>query len=125
MSSRTGDPRYATRRLVPSAQREGGESARVEDQCVSVEIANAELSPSIERIIEVLYKVDPFVIARLTSKSSLRGLELSRLEELVKLIDLVGIKPQAHIVGARFSTHAQHDFDFSERHHAPVHHAVV
>jgi hypothetical protein len=68
-------------------------SARVEYQTVSVQITNAELAPAVERVIQVLFKLDAFMITGLTSKPSLRGFELSRLKELVEVIDLAGIKP--------------------------------
>src|SRR5258708_570544 len=36
--------------------------------------------------------------------------ELSRLQELVEVINLIGIKPQTRIVRGRLSMHVQHDF---------------
>src|SRR6266481_6256280 len=61
-----------------------------EIQSVSVRITDAELSSSVEGVINVLYKLDPFAVRRLTGKISLRGFELLRLEQLVEPIDLIG-----------------------------------
>ncbi len=47
-----------------------------EIQSVSVQITDAELSRAVGGVINVLYKLDHFMIARLTSKHSLRGFEL-------------------------------------------------
>ena len=57
---------------------------RYEIQLVAVQIANAELSRSVEHVLDVLFELDPFMIARLTGKRGLRGFELPGLEELVE-----------------------------------------
>jgi hypothetical protein len=59
-----------------------------EDQSVSVQIADAELPPSVEGLVKIFFKFDSFMIARLTGKRGLRSLELSRLEKLIKAVDL-------------------------------------
>src|SRR5712664_1041992 len=96
-----------------------------EIQSVAVQIAHSELSPPIEGIVNVLHELDPMVMVRLASKTRLRRLKLPRLEQLVEVIDLVCVKPYAHIVRAFLSVHCQHKVGFAERQQAPVHHPVI
>jgi hypothetical protein len=50
----------------------------------------------------VLYKLDPCVMDRLTSKSGLRGIELSGLDEFVEAIELIGINHKLMSCGPCF-----------------------
>src|SRR5689334_16186046 len=68
-------------------------SVRPEIQDVSVQVANTELAPSVRRVIDVGHKLNRHMSSRITGKSSLRGFNLARLEDLIKIIHLGGVKP--------------------------------
>src|SRR5260370_33350218 len=98
--------------------------ARVKNQSVSVQIADAELPASVERIVDVLHGLDSRGIAGLSGKRRFSGVELTRFQKLVKSIDPIGVEPEAHVLGLRITAHAESDLGLSEGDHAPIHDAV-
>src|SRR5687767_15296570 len=64
----------------------------VEDQCVPVQIPDAELPATVERVVDLLDELDP---DRPRPAGLPLSFELARLQHLVQAIDLVRVEPQA------------------------------
>src|SRR5260370_33453936 len=96
--SRTRTP---PRRGARSRLRSVAFLARVKNQSVSVQIADAGLPASVERIVDVLHELDSRVIAGLSGKRRSSGVELTRFQTLVKRSARIVVEPEVHGLGLR------------------------
>jgi hypothetical protein len=83
-----------------------------EIQRVAIQVADGELARTVEGVVQVLHEVDRLPLA---GKSSF---DLPGFQELIDIVDVVGVKPQAHVVLTAPAVHIDQDLGVSKGHDA-------
>src|SRR5262249_46992317 len=91
-----------------------------ERQCVAIEIDDRELALAVERVIDVLREARLRICRLLAGEDRARALELAALEQLIDLVDAVGLEPEAHLALRGGSAAGyEHDEAVAERQAGP------
>src|SRR5207247_609035 len=85
-----------------------------ENQRQIVVVADTELTPAVERDIEVFLETD-FELAAGTRQSGLRHPKLPSLEQFIELLNAVSEEPQTHVARADRPAGTHGEFPASER----------
>ena len=85
------------------------------DQREPVDVSDAELTPAVERLIEVLVEPHHRFLAGAAGQGGSRQPELPIPEQLVEVLNAVGEEPQAHVARAGGRARAQREFPLAER----------
>src|SRR6266852_656676 len=85
-----------------------------ENQRQIVVVADAELTPAVERLIEVFLEPHLRFFSGAAGQSGLRHPELPLFEQFIEFLNAIGEEPQAHVARAGGPARAQRKFPFAE-----------
>jgi hypothetical protein len=84
-----------------------------EDQRQTVVVLNTELAPAVEGDVEILCEPDVGFVAGARQRT-LGDAKLPLLEQLIQVLDTLGVEPQAHVAGAGLPSRSQTEFTLPE-----------